>query len=100
MTRHPQHSGKKHRESRFRVKCPHCSTYARARSSDLLTPTYREVRFECTNDACGYIWVAGVEALRTLCPSDTPNPAIDIPIVTARRPAGESEPATPVAAAG
>ena len=84
MSRHPLHSASARRESRFRVKCPHCLSFARARSSDLLTPTYREVRFECQNDACGHIWVAGLEAIRTLCPSDTPNPAIDIPLAAAR----------------
>lgn len=84
MTRHPLHASTARRESRFRVKCPHCLSFARARSSDLLTPTYREVRFECQNDACGHIWVAGLEAIRTLCPSDTPNPAIDIPLAAAR----------------
>lgn len=95
MSRHPICSASARRESRFRVKCPHCLSFARARSSDLLTPTYREVRFECQNDACGHIWVAGLEALRTLCPSDIPNPAISIPLATGR--AHRSEPATTTA---
>lgn len=101
MTRRPYRSGKKHSESRFRVNCPHCKTFARARSSQMLTETYREVRFECTNDECGFVWVAGMEYVRALCPSDTPNPDIHIPFVTARRrPADASDPATPVAATG
>jgi len=79
------------------MKCLHCRGFARARSSELLTPTYREVRFECVDDACGFVWVAGIEALRTLCPSDRPNPAIDIPMFSARY-AVTNDPATsPVA---
>lgn len=99
MTRHPNRSGKHHRESRMRVKCPHCLGYARARSSDLLTPLYREIRFECVNDACGHIWVAGLEAIRTLCPSDTPNPDIQLPLSEAHGAAG-NQTAAPATAAG
>lgn len=100
MTRQPLRSGSKHRESRLRVKCPHCGSFARARSSDTLTPTYREVRFECVNDACGHVWLAGLEALRTLCPSDTPNPEIHLPCSAAAPATEDSSTAAPVAAAG
>lgn len=99
MTRHPQHSASKHRESRFRMKCPHCLSFAKARSSDTLTATYKEVRFECVNDACGHVWVAGLEALRTLCPSEIPNPDIHLP-TTAGAAAVESTPAAKAARAG
>jgi hypothetical protein len=99
MTRNQQHSGERHRESRFRVKCPHCGKFARGRSSDVLTPTYREVRFECTNDDCGHVWVSGLEVLRTLCPSDTPNPDIQIPLAAAIRTA-INDTTTPIAAVG
>lgn len=99
MTPSAHRSGNPRRESRFRVKCPHCHTFARARTSTRLTETYLEVRFECTNDACGFVWLAGVEALRSLCPSDMPNPEIQIPF-SARHPAANSEPAEATAAAG
>jgi len=83
------------RQSRLRVRCPHCNSFARARSSDLLTPTYIEVRFECSNDACGHVWVAGLEALRTLCPSEQPNPTVHLPLTAAIRQAlGEPTPAS------
>lgn len=96
MTTAAQHSVSAPRESRFRIACPHCGSYARARNSYQLTTTYREVRFECTADNCGYIWVAGLEALRTLCPSDTPNPDVHIPLAEAIRQAF-AEPSTPSA---
>lgn len=83
------------RQSRLRVRCPHCGSFARARSSDLLTPTYTEVRFECVNDACGHVWVAGLEALRTLCPSEQPSPTVHLPLAAALRQAlNDPDPAT------
>ncbi|HWX66058.1 MAG TPA: ogr/Delta-like zinc finger family protein [Rhodanobacter sp.] len=99
MTHAAQHPSSMHRESRFRVRCPHCDSFARARSSKQLTTIYREVRFECTNDACGHVWLAGLETLRTLCPSEQPNPEIHIPHAVAV-PVMSAEPAAPVAAAG
>ena len=99
MTHAAQHFAPKHRESRFRVRCPHCKSFARARSSKQLTAVYREVRFECTNDACGHVWLAGLETLRTLCPSEQPNPEIDIPLAVAM-PTASVEPAAPATAAG
>ena len=71
------------RSTRFRMRCPHCDHFARIRSSKSLTPTYVEVRFECTAPSCGHIWLAGVEVLRTLCPSSQPNPDIHIPSAVA-----------------
>ena len=99
MTNAAQYLATTHRESRYRVRCPHCDSFARARSSKQLTPTYREVRFECTNDACGHVWLAGLETLRTLCPSEQPNPEIHIPHAVPL-PTASAEPAAPVAAAG
>ena len=77
VTRHPR--AHKHQQSRLRVECPHCGSFGRSRSSQRLTPTYTETRFECVNDACGHVWVAGMEVLRTLIPAAAPRPGIDIP---------------------
>lgn len=74
MSRHPQ--GHKHDTNRLRVRCPHCSAFARARNSRSLTPIYIETRFECVNEACGHVWLSAIEILRTLIPSAAPNPAI------------------------
>jgi hypothetical protein len=71
------------RSTRFRMHCPHCDHFARIRSSKALTPTYVEVRFECMDANCGHIWLAGVEVLRTLCPSSQPNPDVSIPLAAA-----------------
>jgi hypothetical protein len=84
--------------SRLRMACPHCGSFSRVRKSEAITPTYRELRLVCSNDACGHVWVAGLEALRTLCPSDQPNPEIHIPLGAAIRAAIAEPSSTPVAA--
>lgn len=65
--------------SRMRAACPHCGALAAIRSSKRITPLYSEVRFECGNPECGHVWVASLGVLRTLVPSDRPNPAVSIP---------------------
>lgn len=88
------------RDGRLRMACPHCGSYAAVRKSETLTPTYRELRFVCRNADCGHVWLAGLEAIRTLCPSETPNPAIHIPLSAAIRTAIDESSPDPVTAAG
>jgi hypothetical protein len=59
--------------------CPHCKSAASARTSKPLSPLYREVTYQCRNLRCGHVFVAGLEALRTLSPSALPDPDIDLP---------------------
>lgn len=73
-------SGSNHPVTRLRTRCPHCNAKSRVRTSCAITPLYSELRFECRNDACGHVWLAAIEVLRTLCPSDRPNPDIQIPL--------------------
>jgi hypothetical protein len=80
---HQQAAAGAARSTRLRMQCPHCNHFARIRSSKALTPTYIELRFECTDAACGHIWLAGMEVLRTLCPSSQPNPDVSIPLAAA-----------------
>lgn len=62
------------------IRCPHCGSRARIRSSRSLSPLYREQTYQCLNIECGHIYVAGIEVLRTVSPSAQPNPSIDIPL--------------------
>ena len=62
------------------MSCPHCSHTARARTSTRLSPLYREVTYSCLNTSCGHVFVAGLEAIRTLSPSAIPNPEISLPL--------------------
>jgi hypothetical protein len=100
MTRHPTHSGAERRSSRFNMRCPHCGSRSLVRSSWEQTPVYREIRFECVNEACGHAWVAGLEAIRTVCPSATPNPTVRIPLAASLRAAVAQEQQHQAAAAG
>lgn len=61
------------------MACPHCGVAAIVRTSQALTSCYREVIYQCRIPECGFSWVAGLEALRSLSPSGNPNPEINIP---------------------
>ncbi len=65
---------------RVTIKCPHCTSRARAVKSREMTATMREVTYQCTNAHCGHTYVAGLEIMRTLSPSAMPNPLVNIPL--------------------
>lgn len=60
--------------------CPHCASRCRTVKTRQITETYREVTYACSNQACGFIFVADVNAVRTLSPSLIPNPEIKLPV--------------------
>lgn len=60
--------------------CPHCKHTATARTSTQMSALYREVTYCCRNTLCGHVFVAGLEAIRTLSPSSIPDPEIDLPL--------------------
>lgn len=61
------------------TKCPHCGAACKAVRTLQVTPTYREVTFLCSNDDCGYRFVAAITPVRTLQPSMHPDPEVHIP---------------------
>lgn len=61
------------------MNCPHCGCPGAGRNSFAMTDTYREIIYQCRNPECSFSWVAGLEAIRALSPSGTPNPAVKIP---------------------
>lgn len=61
------------------TKCPHCGGKCKTLKSDQVTPTYREITYMCTTDTCKYMFVAGIEPIRTLSKSANPNPNVHIP---------------------
>ncbi|HEY9210370.1 MAG TPA: ogr/Delta-like zinc finger family protein [Methylotenera sp.] len=63
-----------------RASCPHCSSRATISTSKKITAITREIYFQCTNIQCGHTWAAHLSAVRTICPSRTPNPAVFIPL--------------------
>lgn len=64
-----------------RVACPHCDAPAITRSSDRMTPLLREIYFQCTNMFCGHAFVATLEIVRTVTPSQTPRLGVRLPIL-------------------
>ncbi|MGO1072691.1 ogr/Delta-like zinc finger family protein [Lysobacter sp. CA199] len=62
------------------MRCPHCKGKASARTSVELSLLYREVTYVCLYSLCGHVFVAGLEAIRTLSPSAMPDPEVDLPL--------------------
>lgn len=67
---------------RQRVDCPHCGWASTIRTSVKLSALTRESMHACSNVECGHTFVAYTEIARTLSPSATPNPAINLPLST------------------
>lgn len=82
-------SGGTERATVFRVKCPHCNSMARIRTSKTVTPLHREIYFQCSNVHCGHSFVAACDIIRTISPSLIPNPSIHLPV---GKPANDAKP--------
>lgn len=65
---------------RARMRCPHCNCAATCRTSRQITPTYRELYYECTNLFCGCTFHSSESIDYILVPSAIPDPSIDIPV--------------------
>ncbi|QIL83602.1 ogr/Delta-like zinc finger family protein [Diaphorobacter sp. HDW4A] len=76
------HQGRKLRMEGTRMACAHCKASAEIRTSAMLTVTMRETIYQCTNVECGHTFVVASEVVRTLCPSATPDPTVNIPLST------------------
>ncbi|OYD48391.1 ogr/Delta-like zinc finger family protein [Acidovorax kalamii] len=59
--------------------CPHCKGRAKTRTSRGLSPTLRELIYQCEDPECSYSFVVQAEAVRTLSPSGKPDPSINLP---------------------
>jgi hypothetical protein len=82
----------------FRMRCPHCESLCKARTTREVTPLFREIRFQCTNidgdEPCGHSFVSSLVIERTIVASARPNPRIRIPIAAPRirrMPCGQPE---------
>jgi len=60
----------------MRVTCPHCESVANIRTSRPVTRLTRELHCQCTNLECGHTFVSLLEAVRTISPSNTPDPMV------------------------
>ena len=67
---------------KHRLPCPHCEQPAVIRTSVQMSRLMREYMFCCTNPECGHTFVAITEVVRTLSPSATPDPSVNLPLST------------------
>lgn len=65
--------------TRLTFFCPHCKGKTKTRTSRGLSPTLRELIYQCDDPECGYSFVVQAEAVRTLSPSGKPDPSINLP---------------------
>ena len=69
------------RRQLVRLTCPHCGSHLAIRTSTGITPVYREAYVHCTNvDECGWRGKLAMEMTTTLCPSQCPNPEVNLPL--------------------
>lgn len=76
------HQGRKLRYEGTRFPCAHCKASSEIRTSRMVSDTMRESIYQCTNVECGHTFIVDAEVSRTLCPSATPDPTVNIPIST------------------
>lgn len=74
------HQGRKLRYEGTRFPCPHCKAASEIRTSRMVSATMRESIYQCTNVECGHTFIVDAEASRTLSPSATPDPAVNMPL--------------------
>lgn len=66
--------------TRMMFLCPHCKGKTKTRTSRGLSPTLRELIYQCEDPECSYSFVVQAEAVRTLSPSGKPDPSINLPV--------------------
>ena len=60
----------------MKINCPHCSSVALIRTSRPVSRFTRELYCQCSNLNCAHTFVALTEVVRTLAPSNTPDPEV------------------------
>lgn len=66
----------------LRMACAHCRAPSYVRTSQQMTVLTREYTYACTNVECGHTFVVLAEQVRTLSPSATPDPSVNLPLST------------------
>jgi formylmethanofuran dehydrogenase subunit B len=59
--------------------CPHCGSNCHSIKTKQQTRMVREVTYACQNVKCGFMFVAQINPIRTIVPSQEPSPDIHIP---------------------
>ena len=61
------------------TRCPHCRSRCKSIRTRELSDLVREVHYQCLNEACGFIFAAQIEVVRTVLRSLNPNPDVAVP---------------------
>jgi len=62
----------------MRIRCPHCQSPAKIRTSRPMSKLTVEHSLQCQNLDCAHTWVAHTSAVRTIAPSMCPDPTVYI----------------------
>jgi len=54
------------------MRCPTCGGICYTLKTAQIAPSYREMTYICRNNACGHVFVVGLEVVRTIDPSALP----------------------------
>lgn len=63
------------------MKCPHCGSSCSTAKTRQVTALYREITLSCRNPECLHVFLAEMNAIRTLRPSLIPAPDVNLHIV-------------------
>lgn len=65
---------------RLGFACPHCQAQSTGIKTKVLSELLMEVTYRCSRITCGHVFVANVEAVRTLSPSSFHRPEVQLPL--------------------
>lgn len=71
------------RQRHSMIACPHCNAPSVIRTSEMVTPTSKDLFCLCQNPDCGFTWKGQISIVYGLSPSAIPNPHVEIPMAPA-----------------
>jgi len=73
------------RRSTIGIRCPHCGSRMRTRTSREVTKCFRDMQVQCDNMECGATFGASLELTHMISPSAHPNPNVMLRSAPPRR---------------
>jgi hypothetical protein len=68
----------------MKLNCPHCALRLKTRTSRKVTRQTSQLYLQCENVECAFTCVALLSIVHTLAPSQSPDPAVFIPMGKAK----------------
>lgn len=60
--------------------CPHCNSLMATRTSEMTSPLSKQTYYQCVNLHCGHVAIGVTELIRSIVPSNFPNPHCHLPV--------------------